>query len=84
MLGSAGSHINGSVWRDEEGTLNPERMEWLRSEKDDSAIGVGPDEFPGSMAMDSNPGDLVVFNHKVPSCRAPLRVEPEPPWGPSC
>ncbi|MBI4531566.1 MAG: phytanoyl-CoA dioxygenase family protein [Candidatus Latescibacteria bacterium] len=50
-----GSHRFDSFWRTDEG--NPRRAEEL--------WGILPPEVPGNWAVETNPGDLVVFNHSL-------------------
>ena len=48
-----GSHRNNSPWRADNG------MELTK------ALGISPAEVPGQVAVHTQPGDLVCFNHKT-------------------
>ena len=49
-----GSHKPDSIWRN--GTADPREVEqW----------GVAPSEIPGNVALETEPGDLVVFDHNT-------------------
>jgi len=50
------------------GTQHPDH--WIFGEgvdpnKSDELFGVAPKHFPGSVALESNPGDVVIFNHDL-------------------
>jgi hypothetical protein len=50
------------------GSQNPNHF--VRQQKVDvsnsqALLGVAPDEFPGSIALETNPGDVVIFNHDL-------------------
>ena len=56
------SHLNGGPYRSNDGTLDPEFMAAINDA--DGPLGQGSSEN-GNIALESDPGDLVVFNHKV-------------------
>ena len=48
------------------GSQRPEhfvRAEEINPNQSEELFGVPPQEFPGSVALETNPGDLVIFNH---------------------
>ena len=49
-----GSHKADSMWRN--GTVDPREVEKL---------GIAPSELPGNVALETEPGDLVVFDHNT-------------------
>ena len=49
-----GSHKESSPWR-----ANPNAMALTQE------LGLEPHEIPGQIAVETSPGDLVVFNHKT-------------------
>jgi hypothetical protein len=56
------SHLNGGPYRSEDGTLDPDFMAAIGDA--DSPLGKGSSKN-GNIALECDPGDLVVFNHKV-------------------
>ena len=50
-----GSHRPDSPWR----------TEGLQPRDSEASWGVPPSEIPGNVALETNPGDLVVFNHST-------------------
>ena len=41
------------------------RVQKIDLNKSEELFGVPPSEFPGSIALETNPGDLVIFNHDL-------------------
>ena len=58
---------------------HPIRAQGLKPMEFEALFGVAPQDFPGSIAVETNPGDLVLFNHVSPEaacarcCSAPDR-----------
>lgn len=50
-----GSHLPESYWR--RGNIHPNNAQ--------ASWGIDPWEIPGNIAIETNPGDLVVFNHSI-------------------